>query len=722
MRKRFSIKNSAAEPRRTWLEVVWNEKATEPATIRIDGQIGKSWFDDSGISSQQFNKALDEIPEGTPIHLRINSEGGTVQDGLGIYNAIKERAADVTAYVDGYALSAASFLPLAAGKIVSPKSAIWMIHSASLLAYGNEQEHLKAADMLKKHDETLIGIYADRTGKSKTEIRAAMQAETWFTGDEATAWGLADETPEEDAAMALGALDVSAFKNIPPNILSKISPACRGERQSEAVASAQPVPSLMNKQAILALLKKHGVEIAADATDEQILTAIGTLGDKNKTTPATIPDAALTAIGTLGDKNKTTPATIPDAALKLQLDTITAQLSEEKRRRISASVQTFIDECRVPAEQKDEWIQDAMKDEKVLARLAKMPAHKPGGEPIGGRVEPGAENRFDEIKNEKNKAKRHAMARAEWNQLYAEAGRRDKRNGASVMNTNTYSATLVTSFLLDGAVTDLQNVWAMLKAFSLDFSPDPYKPLAVGQLKHVTAGPTSQTNATNFESGNATVAPVSITTAQYSTGFSVSNSDLNSGLRLENLMTISTAKFANTVIEAATAPITVANFGAATVTSTPDAFSFSQMATLQAALKKSPVKNLILDGSYIARIANTPAFFQTAGVIGGDTGAWRAFGWNLIAQNTDWAGADANTVGFACHPQAIAGIVGLPLTPPNIPGGILQENTEIVPGLDIAIALYSWYNPATRTMWNSFDVVAGFAAADKTAGFIVASA
>src|SRR5512146_1553217 len=83
------------------------------------GAIGKSWYDDSGITEQEVRDALKTIPKGKPIVIKINSEGGSVKEGLGIYNAIKDRRADISAKVTGYALSIASVFPLAASKVIS---------------------------------------------------------------------------------------------------------------------------------------------------------------------------------------------------------------------------------------------------------------------------------------------------------------------------------------------------------------------------------------------------------------------------------------------------------------------------------------------------------------------------------------------------------------------------------------------------------------------------
>ena len=87
------------------------------------------------------------------------------------------------------------------------------------------------------------------------------------------------------------------------------------------------------------------------------------------------------------------------------------------------------------------------------------------------------------------------------------------------------------------SITDLREChWAMFNAFSLVKDTDPYKPLAVGQLKHVTAGEATQTNPTNFEPATgSTVAPITVTTAWYNQPMRVGPTDLNKGLRMDDL-------------------------------------------------------------------------------------------------------------------------------------------------------------------------------------------
>lgn len=681
----------SAKATKQWLTVL--NKSDESADMIISGPIGKSWWDDTGTSAKEFRDEFDKIPKGKTINVRINSEGGSIKDGLEIYNTLRgARRGDVTCFVDGYAVSIASIIALGGSRTVSPKSSIWMIHEPWSYTQGNAEDHLRSAEMLDKHGDMLAAIYAEETGKGKAAMRDAMRAETWLTGEEATAYGLADETPEEDVKEPMAALDISKFQNVP-------------ERIKTILAAASPVdPS--HKQ-------------PRSETGQSALPQRG---------PAAANSPALSGVGTANTKQKekimepnTEAAVSPTADSRIIA--LEAQLQSERKARITQTVNGYVDRQQITKDEVEFYVNCAMGNEPTtFAALDKRTATKTGGDPVGHSITIVAENPLDEIR------KKHTtpLARAEamkndWKALYDDALLRDARRGLTPMAANTYSATLVTSFLIDGSITNLQNRWAMLKAFSIDFNTDPYKPLATGVLKQVTAGSATQTNATNFESGNSTVAPVSITMAQYTQSFQVSNSDLNSGLRMQDLVTINTANFANKIIEVATVPMTTAIFTGGSEVSSAAAFGFSNLANLQALLKKSSIKNLILDGSYIARIANSPGFFQAAGVVGGNTGAWQAFGWDMIAQNTDWTGAGANVQGFACNPQAIAGVVGLPLTPPNIPGGILSQSSFVVPQVNTPVAIYNWFNPSTRIMWTSYDIMAGFQQADTTAGFVITS-
>ena len=732
-----------------------NNRGDESTDLVLIGPVGGSWFSDDGIKETEVRDALKSIPKGTKINVHINSEGGSVKEGLGIYNAFKRRSADITAYVDGYALSIASVFPLAASKVVSPKSAIWMMHKAWVFAQGNSDDMEDAAAMLKEHDESLAEIYAEETGRQIQEMRDAMEAETWIRGSAAVDFGLADETDDKDAS-------ASAYRPLPDGYLSRctntdsvlnlfihdtpeaskeqgfvgqFAPATNklGSAIKTTISSAVRAGAInaQHMEKIKALLKKHGVEVAEDATEEQLMAALEKI-------PTTKTD----------NSDKSGKTIVLDASLSAQIAGMQKQLAEEKKVRVTAKIDGYITDMRLTNDERDDAINRSIEDEKYLDVIGKRPQHSVSGSAVMGPGTTMTISAVDPVLDLKQKhpvrAQRYQVQVSDWDQLMIEACRRDCRSGAIKdpvmtalamsgqnpfgyrnaqypLNANTITSVL-TNFLIDGSVTDLQNVWAMLAAFSLDTRPDGYKPLAPGILKHVTVGSTAQTDPTSYESGNSTVAPVTVTPHEHSVSFQISNTDLNSGVRMADLVRINTANFANVVIEAAVTPITAANYTGAVTVSAASAFSFSDLATLQALLKKSPIKNLVIDGAYIARISNTPAFFQTAGTVGGSPTAWRAFGWNLIAQNTDWTTAGANVQGFACNPQALGGIIGLPLLPAVIPGNILSSNVATVDGLDIQVLQEAWFNPATRTSWNSLRVMDGWAKVDATAGFLLTSA
>lgn len=172
-----------------WLSV--RNESTENPEILITGVIGGDWWSDDGMREKEFLDALNAIDKAKRVTIGINSEGGSVQDGLGIYNAIKRRG-NCETRIDGYALSIASIIALAGDRVVSPRASVWMIHDPWAFAQGNAEDMRRAALMLEKHGDTLSQIYSEETGRDRDECREAMKSETWFTGEEAVEWGLAD--------------------------------------------------------------------------------------------------------------------------------------------------------------------------------------------------------------------------------------------------------------------------------------------------------------------------------------------------------------------------------------------------------------------------------------------------------------------------------------------------------------------------------------------------
>lgn len=168
-------------------------------TLTLYGIIDSDdWWDDS-ISAAAIDKALKEA-NGNNLKLHINSPGGDAFEGVAIYNRLmdykKEHNAKIETHVDGWACSAASFLPLTANESIMGLGAMMMIHEAATFEWGTKKDLRKTADMMEKLEEGIIDIYLTRTKKSREEIREMVDAETWFTADEAIEIGFADKKTE----------------------------------------------------------------------------------------------------------------------------------------------------------------------------------------------------------------------------------------------------------------------------------------------------------------------------------------------------------------------------------------------------------------------------------------------------------------------------------------------------------------------------------------------
>ena len=186
-------------------------KANGEAEILIYGVIGGGFFGE-GITAKDFQKELKALPKETKtINVRINSPGGSVFDGWTIFNLLKQHPAKVITHVDGLAASIASIIALAGDKIIMGQGAEMMIHQAWTFAMGNKKELQGMVDRLYSLDDQLINAYMKKTKKTRPEIEAAVEAETWYNADQAIDFGLADEKAEDTYAIAASLLDKATW-------------------------------------------------------------------------------------------------------------------------------------------------------------------------------------------------------------------------------------------------------------------------------------------------------------------------------------------------------------------------------------------------------------------------------------------------------------------------------------------------------------------------------
>lgn len=204
---------------------------TTSAEVFIYGDIGESWWDET-VSAKDFVKEIAALDVET-LTVRINSVGGSVPDGLAIYNALKRHKANVTTCIDGMAMSIASLIAMAGDTVEMADNAILMIHAPWTYAAGNAAELREQADVLDTWAAAMSTSYAAKTGREQADMLALLTdgADHYYTADEAKTEGFVDAI--------VSALPIAASA-VAPEALARFKPRTASQADQPAAAAAQP--------------------------------------------------------------------------------------------------------------------------------------------------------------------------------------------------------------------------------------------------------------------------------------------------------------------------------------------------------------------------------------------------------------------------------------------------------------------------------------------------
>ncbi|MBL4709749.1 MAG: Clp protease ClpP [Flavobacteriales bacterium] len=182
--------------------------------LLIYGDIGDNWWGDS-VTAKDVVTQLQSV-DTDEILVRINSYGGSVSDGLAIYNALKRHDALVTVAVEGVAVSIASLIAMSADTIEISENALFMVHAPWGYTGGNSKELRDFADLLDKYADAMASSYMSKSGKTREDILSLLTdgEDHWYTAQEAIDEGFADVITDEIQIAASG-FDLSRFKSIP---------------------------------------------------------------------------------------------------------------------------------------------------------------------------------------------------------------------------------------------------------------------------------------------------------------------------------------------------------------------------------------------------------------------------------------------------------------------------------------------------------------------------
>lgn len=151
----------------------------------------------NNITANEIKKqllVLDALDKKEPIHLWLNSPGGSVTDGMSIIDIIDLIEAPVYTYASGIAMSMGALL-LAAGekghRHITKYSSI-MVHEGSSGGQGTTSNFLAHVEWIKKLNNMADKWLAEKTGHSVAKIKRDGKVDKFMMAQEAIDYGLAD--------------------------------------------------------------------------------------------------------------------------------------------------------------------------------------------------------------------------------------------------------------------------------------------------------------------------------------------------------------------------------------------------------------------------------------------------------------------------------------------------------------------------------------------------
>lgn len=165
------------------------------AELMLYGEISDStWWGDE-VTPKQFAEELSALGDVSKITVRINSSGGDVFAAQAIGNLLEQHSAETVAHIDGLCASAATIIACHCSKTEAAEDSTYMIHPVKMgiCGYIDAASMQKYIEALETITDNIVSLYCRKTGKSKDDVTALMDATSWWTGTQAKENGFVDE-------------------------------------------------------------------------------------------------------------------------------------------------------------------------------------------------------------------------------------------------------------------------------------------------------------------------------------------------------------------------------------------------------------------------------------------------------------------------------------------------------------------------------------------------
>lgn len=223
-----------------WFSIRASARDVRAAEVLIFGDIGESWWGES-ITAASFVRELAQL-DVDDITVRINSHGGSVSDGIAIYNALRRHKARVTTSIEGVAASIASLIAMAGDTVEMAENALLMVHAPWGYSAGNAVDMREFADLLDTWSQAMATSYAAKTGRDVTEMLGLLTdgQDHWYTAAEAKAEQFIDSVVT--AVPVAAALDLSRYRALPAAAAAQSARTKPMTDRTAATGGTQPQP------------------------------------------------------------------------------------------------------------------------------------------------------------------------------------------------------------------------------------------------------------------------------------------------------------------------------------------------------------------------------------------------------------------------------------------------------------------------------------------------
>ncbi len=311
---------------------VTNQNATPE--IKIYGYIGQ-WDE---VDYKGFQNAFRNIlSTSKDMTVRMHCGGGSVYEGLAIYDLMRSSDSHITVIVEGMAASMGSIIALGGDVVKMSENGFFMMHAPKIGCSGSKEELDSALKQLAGAETRLREIYKERIGVTDEIINEWFKPsqETWLDSAQCLSLKICDEvvTPTKKRLS-------NALKNIAQKTPEQIFAAYEGEVPNE-------IKNQINEK-----MKNRIISMLAAASIANTLTATSEDEDFEKALSAVLAKAK-------------------------RCETAESELNAFKATNAQLLIDQAVQEGKIPANEKEQWLTDAVQNPELTARAISRMSSKP---------------------------------------------------------------------------------------------------------------------------------------------------------------------------------------------------------------------------------------------------------------------------------------------------------------------------------------------------------